>query len=138
MSDDHEGPLFPNADRRKFAYQSESSTPGCYIEAYPRRRDVVEDRNVPFNDPKYQRFEFILHKHTDSSMIVELRAHLNGQETVKQRTERGYATRYDIYQTVISFGELMNRIFAPGCQVFYEDEAFPDSVKEVMKVAYGR
>lgn len=133
---DHKGSLFAGADKRKCAYQDEHCTPGCYIEAYPRRRDNVDGRNVPFNDPKYFKFEFILHKHTDNSMTIELRAHLNGSETIRQRKEQGYATKYEIYQTTLSFGELMNRIFAPGCQVFSEDEGFPEEVKEVMKKAY--
>lgn len=135
-TDKHSGPLFPGADKRKFAYQDERVHGGAYLEAYPPHRDNTDGHNVPFNDPRYTRFEFVIHNHTGNSLTVEVRAYLNGTETIKQRKQRGYATEYEIYQTIISFGELMNRIFSPGCQVFYEDEAWPDVVKDVMKGAY--
>lgn len=52
MIDKHSGPLFPGANKRQFAYQSENCHGGGHIEAWPRSRDNVDGRNVPFNDPK--------------------------------------------------------------------------------------
>jgi hypothetical protein len=58
------------------------------------------------------------------------------EQFIEQRIKDGAGVIQTKYWTSMSFGELVNRIFGPGCQVFVDREALPDKVKEVMKTCY--
>lgn len=130
MSDhDHEGDIIPQVDKRQYAYHDENAYPGAYIRSYPSERSVDRDERK-----KYSEYEFTITKHTDNSMIVNLKKHR--RDIVEQRRENGKAVLCENYQRIISFGELMNRIFGEGCAVYLDDEAFPVEVVELMKTLY--
>lgn len=132
MSDSrHKGDIIPKVDDRRFAYHDENAYPGAYIKSYPSDRgtDIAERK-------KYEAYEFTITKHTDNSMAVKLRKHR--RDIVDQRRANGKAVVYEDYITILSFGELMNRIFGPGCEVYPEDEHFPDEVAEFMKQLYDK
>jgi len=130
MSDDrHKGDVIPKVEDRQYAYHNENAYPGAYIRSYPsdRSNDIAERK-------KYSEYEFTITKHTDNSMTVNLKKHR--ADIVEQRRENGKAVLYENYQTILSFGELMNRIFGEGCQVYLDDEHIPDAVAEFMKGIY--
>lgn len=131
MNHDHEGDIIPKADDRQFAYHNESAYPGAYIKSYPSERsnDLAERK-------KYSEYEFTITKHTDNSMVLSLKKHR--RDIVEQRRENGKATLCENYQTILSFGELMNRIFGKGCDVYLDEEAFPAAIVEAMKNAYPK
>jgi len=107
----YEGQIFPDADKRKFAYEDEQSYPGCYIHAFPQKR----------KHDLYDSFDFTIQKHTDSSLSIGLRAHR--RDIIARRRAKGKAILYDEYFLTLSFGEFINRIFGPGCEVYEEEES---------------
>lgn len=130
MSEEHKGDVIAKVDDRKFAYHDEISYPGAYIKSRPsdRSTDHVERK-------KYDEYEFTITKHTDNSMVVNLRKHR--ADIRAQRVQNGKAILHEDYNIILSFGELMNRIFGDGCHIYLEEEHFPDEIAEHMKTVYG-
>ncbi len=87
-----------------------------------------------FNGEKTLTLE--IHKLTDKIMEVKLR--IPKTDMVEQRKQKGYAIYEEMHMVTLNFNELVNRIFCEEHDVFYNEEAFPDSVKEVMKRAYDK
>lgn len=129
MSERHKGDLIPKVEDRNFAYHDELSYPGAYIQSFPSDRGTD-----PAERKKYSEYEFTIRKATDHSVIVSLKKHR--LDIVEQRKRNGKAVLVEEYQTTLSFGELMNRIFSPGCEVYLDEEAFPAEVVEFMKTVY--
>lgn len=125
---EHKGPVIQGAEDRHYAYQCERSYPGGYIEAFPSGRSDPEETKT------YSRYEFIMKKVTDSSIEIELKKHR--KDIVAQRIVKGAAVTEEVFFTTLSFGEFVNRLFGPGCQIHEETEAFPESVVEAMRTAY--
>ena len=130
MDDRHTGDVIPKVEDRQYAYHDENAYPGAYIRSYPSERSVDRAERK-----KYSEYEFTITKHTDNSMVVSLKKHRT--DIVEQRRETGQAILCENYQTILSFGELMNRIFGAGCDVYLEDESLPAAVMELMKAFYS-
>jgi hypothetical protein len=77
-----------------------------------------------------------IHKLTDKAMEISLT--IPRTDIVQQRKLRGFAITEEVHQITLNFNELVNRIFCIEHDVFYQEEAFPDSVKEAMKRAYDK
>lgn len=131
MEHDHKGDIIPQVDKRQYAYHDETAYPGAYIRSYPSERSLDREERK-----KYSEYEFTITKHTDNSMIVNLKKHR--RDIVEQRREKGKAILCENYQRILSFGELMNLIFSEGCPVYLDEEAFPVEVVELMKTFYPR
>lgn len=133
----HNGPLFPDAEDRQCAYQNESIQAGMAIEMFihgypPRRGDGRENRDLP--DSPYSRFTLVIERATGKALHFRLVG--ERKDTVEQRKATGAAVTEDFLCKTLSFGELVNRIFGDGAQVFHEREAFPESVRRAMMEAY--
>ncbi len=87
-----------------------------------------------FNGEKTLTLE--IHKLTDKSMEISLT--IPRTDIVQQRKQKGYAILEETHHITLNFNELVNRIFCEEHDVFYNEEAFPDSVKEAMKRAYDK
>jgi hypothetical protein len=124
-----QGQLIPVTERRQFAYQSEPSYPGASIQSHPSRHDHSEEAK------KYIGYELTIHKATDTALTINLRK--KRADIVEQRKANGAAVIAEVYQTTIDFAELVNRIFSPGCDVYLEEEHFPDAIRQAMKNAYN-
>ena len=131
-SEVHSGQLFPEAEKREFAYQNEHVHVECRISASPpQRRDGK--LNWQMEESQYYRYELVIERHA-SMVAFMLIGHR--KDTVAQRKSVGKAVMQDKLIKSLSFGELANLIFGAGCQVFHETEAFPDSVRAAMQAAY--
>lgn len=124
----HKGQVIPVKERRQYAYQSEFAYPGACIKSHPSHRDHSEEAK------KYSDYELTIHKATDTALTISLKK--TRRDIVEQRMARGAAVIEEEYQTTIDFAELVNRIFSPGCEIYLEEEHFPDAIKEAMKNAY--
>jgi hypothetical protein len=133
----HTGELFPGAGDRKCAYESETSHMEMVITAHPPRRNAGgNNRDLP--EPDYYEYKMILEKHTGTAITVMLIGMRRAELIVNERKALGRAVLMDKLITTLDFGELANRIFGPGAQLYRETESFPDSVAEAMKKAYGQ
>ncbi len=132
-NDLHRGELFPGADVRQFAYQDECLSAGITISAY-NPSCMVDKLNHDLPESLYSRYELTIERHTQTSFAVKLIAHR--KDIVEQRMAQGCAVMSDVFLTGLSFGQLCNRLFGPGAQVFHETEHFPESVRPAMAAAY--
>jgi len=132
MIHDHTGPIIPTEKRDEygFAYLSETSYPGGLIDSSPVERGDEDEKK------KYSSYEFSYHKHTDNAIMLKLRKFR--KDIVQMRRKNGAGVIYEDYIIILSFGELMNRIFGPGCEVYLEEEAFPQAVKDLMRTVYDQ
>ncbi len=124
------GQLIPVEEKREYAYQSEISYPGASVRSHPSHRDHSEEAK------KYDEYELTIHKHTDTAMTVELRK--RRRDIVEQRKGYGAVITEEIYQTTIDFATLCNRIFAAGCDVYFEEERYPEEIREALRHAYRK
>lgn len=125
---EHHGNVISGASGRQYSYQDERCHPGCYFKTYPSKQGSNQEGK------RYQAYELFITKHTDSSVTLVMRKHR--KDIVEQRIQSGAAVLYEEYVTILSFAELANRLFNPGCEVYFEEERFPESIKEAMKQAY--
>lgn len=130
----HTGELFPGASERQFAYQAEQGgqTSICF-ECHPPYRNGGKE-NWSLAHPLYDRYALEIARHTSGSITLKLIGFRN--DVVDQRRIKGAAVLRDVVLTTMSFGELVNKIFCDGAQVFEDTEAFPDSIKQAMRGAY--
>ena len=130
----HRGELFPGADARTFSYQDECLHAGVTISARdPSRAAGRLTHDLP--ESLYSLYELKIERHTETSFVVTLIAHRD--DIVQQRIASGRAVQCDIFVCGLSFGQLCNRIFGPGAQVFHEIESIPDSARPALAAAYS-
>jgi len=131
----HTGPVFEGAEDREFQYQNEGVYGQMSLKLHgwpPGRQDGVQNRNL--EEPLYSEYELVIERFTGKSIAVKLIG--RRKDIVAQRRRTGKAILSDELHTTISFGELINRIFSTGGQVFHETEAFPECVRKAMLTAY--
>lgn len=131
----HTGPVFEGAEEREYAYQGETVYCSMKLNIHgwpPRRGDGKENRELP--DQPYSEYDLVFERHTGKAIVVKLIGHR--KDVVEQRRRNGFAVTQDILWTSVQMGELINMIFSRGAQVHHETEAFPDTVKAAMRVAY--
>lgn len=127
--DEHKGDLIPFHENA-YAYECCPINLILTLKAQPPRRGENSEGDTVA--------EYVLDicRHTGTSLVVTLRKVFNANRTVQQRKDHGFADEAEVFTTVMSFQELVNRLLGPGCDRFFDHENFPDSAKEAMKQAY--
>ena len=134
-NDTHHGELFPGAEDRVCAYQDEGLSTVLVIRATDPRR-AAGKLNHAMPESIYSGYELHIERHTGTALTVKLVA--KRKDIVQQRIVAGKAVQEEILLVGLSFGQLCNRIFGPGAQMFHEVEHFPDAVRPAMASAYQR
>lgn len=132
--DYHFGDLIPVPEKgRVFAYEDERIHPGAYFSASPPSRIKSEEQRR--ESEKYYSYELTITKHTDHALYIVLKKHR--RDVPEQRGQDGCAVLCDVYSTVLSFAEFVNRLLGPRSFRSTDDEYFPESVREALKKAFG-
>ena len=103
----HVGPLFEGAEDRIFAYQDEQIQGGGWIRAFESSHKTTHTWK---NRDECLQYQLHFSHHTNHAVMVELSIEdMTGKKIVE-------------YEFTGSFGELCNRIFAPGCMEIKDNE----------------
>lgn len=128
----HQGPIFKATEKRVCAYQHEFVMGGGRLAGRESDRPMPEIR-VACTNRKHLELVFVC----ETQRHVGVRLRISRTDIVEQRRKWGWAIESEDYVAVMSLGELCNRIFGPGCDVYENEEHFPESVKAAMQQAYG-
>ncbi len=133
----HAGPVIPvPEDGRKCAYEDEPIQTVLCLRGRPARGNHQGiGRTEDFEE--FMEYELTIQRHTGNSLVVTLRKETAAKRLCRERNERGYGTKAEVYTKVMSFAQIVNALLGPGCDRFEDVEAIPDKVKEAMKGVYS-
>mgnify|MGYP001577499817 CR=1 FL=1 len=138
-NDQHAGNVISTPEAgRTYAYEDEPVRTVLELRARPPRYEHVDGVKVPSQEAEvWSEYVLTFERHTGHALVVTLRKRPSSNTFVQQRNRDGAGVEAEVYTTVLSFAEIVNRLLGPGCQRFEDREALPDKVKEVMRGVYS-